>query len=348
MNRILEAVVGINSVPTPPGVSHEFADRISRAFGDAGRRWLSLLPETIARCVRVWDLTLEAPFEDLSFQYVIRARRADASPVVLKLGVPRDELVGEVRALRLYAGRGVVRLVAWDHALGALLLERVEPGFELAELATVDDIAATRNGGAAVRSLVALGLKPETPAGGAISIGSVEGDWAQAFDGYRQLAGRGSGPLPADVIHDAERRFGRLLSSGAIGDRIMLHGDLHHHNILKSSHDQDTWIVIDPKGVVGEPACEVASFLRNPGSVFAHDDDHSRTMHRRVEAIASVADLDPLRIRDWGVVGAVISAIWCIEDDGTDLNPTVSRLPIACARWLAPLRFSRMPLREDH
>ncbi|HAN15862.1 MAG TPA: aminoglycoside/hydroxyurea antibiotic resistance kinase, partial [Chloroflexi bacterium] len=94
--------------------------------------------------MRLWDLKLEAPYEHLSFQYVIRALRADGSPVVLKLGVPRDELDGEVRALRLYAGRGVVRLLETDHALGALLLERIEPGFQLAELARRDDVAATK------------------------------------------------------------------------------------------------------------------------------------------------------------------------------------------------------------
>ena len=339
MKSILPSVIGRNTVPSAPGVASEFAGRISRTFGDVGRHWLDTLPDTIARCVQRWDLTLEAPFEELSFQYVIRARRADASPVVLKLGVPRDELVGEVRALLAYAGRGVVPLVAWDHALGALLLERVEPGFQLADLAKVDDFAATRIGAAAMSMLVSHGVKPETRSGGATTFGSVEREWAQAFDGYRRLATRCSGHLPADVVLDAERRFDRLLASGAIGDQIMLHGDLHHHNILKSSIEEDTWIVIDPKGVVGEPACEVASFLRNPGSVLFGDNDHSKTMHRRIELIASITDLDPLRIRDWGMAGAVISAIWCIEDGPTDPDPTVWRLPVNCARWLAPLRF---------
>ncbi|HAH15611.1 MAG TPA: aminoglycoside/hydroxyurea antibiotic resistance kinase [Chloroflexi bacterium] len=318
----------------------DFVDRICRTFGDAGRRWLNTLPATIAHCVRLWDLKLEAPYEHLSFQYVIRALRADGSPVVLKLGVPRDELDGEVRALRLYAGRGVVRLLETDHALGALLLERIEPGFQLAELARRDDVAATKVGASVARSLLMLRVKPDDAACGAIVRGSIENGWAQAFDGYRALVGRGAGPLPADIVREAERRFDRLLSSSAVSDQIMLHGDLHHHNILKSSIESDAWIVIDPKGVIGEPACEVSAFLRNPGSVVATINDPQGLMHRRVEALASVADLDPLRIRDWGVVGSVVSAIWCIEDSEPDPDPTEWRLAIYCARWLAPLRFS--------
>ena len=324
----------------PPATPTDFVDRICRTFGDAGRRWLNTLPATIANCVRLWDLELEAPYEDLSFQCVIRALRTDGSPVVLKLGVPRDELDGEVQALRLYAGRGVVRLLESDHALGALLLERIEPGFQLAELARRDDIAATTVGATAARALLMLGVTAQEASSGAVSLGSIENDWARAFDGYRTLAGRGAGPLPADIVRDAECRFDRLISSVAVSDQIMLHGDLHHHNILKSSLDNDAWIVIDPKGVIGEPACELSAFLRNPGSVFAGNDDPAGSMHRRVEALASITDLDPLRVRDWGVVGSVVSAIWCIEDSEPAPDPIVWKLAINCARWLAPLRFS--------
>ena len=41
----------------------------------------------------------------------------------------------------------------------------------------------------------------------------------------------------------------------------LLHDDLHYDNILQNGDD---WLVIDPKGVMGEPAYEVAAFIRNP------------------------------------------------------------------------------------
>ena len=218
----------------------------------------------------------------------------------------------------------------------------------MAELAHRDDIAATAVGATAARVLLMLGVKPEEASSGAISLGSIENDWAQAFDGYRTLAGRGAGPLPADIVREGERRFDRLLSSVAVSDQIMLHGDLHHHNILKLSLDNDAWVVMCPKGVIGEPACEVSAFLRNPGSVVATNEDPTGLMHRRVEALASIADLDPLRIRDWGVVGSVVSAICCIEDSEPYPDPTVWRLAINCDRWPAPLRFIRLAWQADH
>jgi len=41
---------------------------------------------------------------------------------------------------------------------------------------------------------------------------------------------------------------------------VVLHGDLHHFNILSSG---DRWLAIDPKGIIGEPEFEPAAYLEN-------------------------------------------------------------------------------------
>jgi streptomycin 6-kinase len=47
---------------------------------------------------------------------------------------------------------------------------------------------------------------------------------------------------------------------------VLLHGDLHHDNIL---HDGNAWVAIDPKGLIGDPAYEIAPLLCNPIDKFA-------------------------------------------------------------------------------
>ena len=42
---------------------------------------------------------------------------------------------------------------------------------------------------------------------------------------------------------------------------VLLHGDLHHDNILRKG-DRD-WVVIDPQGVVGAGFLEAGRFLQN-------------------------------------------------------------------------------------
>jgi len=45
-------------------------------------------------------------------------------------------------------------------------------------------------------------------------------------------------------------------------DRVVLHGDLHHDNILLAT--REAWLAIDPHGIVGDPGYEVGAPLFNP------------------------------------------------------------------------------------
>ena len=41
----------------------------------------------------------------------------------------------------------------------------------------------------------------------------------------------------------------------------LVHGDFHHHNLLRHG---DRWLAIDPKPALGEPEYDVPPFLWNP------------------------------------------------------------------------------------
>lgn len=91
----------------------------------------------------------------------------------------------------------------------------------------------------------------------------------------------------------------------------LLHGDLHHHNVL---FDFDRgWVAIDPKGVVGEIEYEIGAALRNPyerPDLFASP----ATVERRLQLFTSKLNLDFKRALAWGFAQAVLSAIWSVED----------------------------------
>jgi hypothetical protein len=53
-------------------------------------------------------------------------------PIIVKIGWPHREMYGEPAALRWWGGHGAVRLFAHDPQRHALLLERCEPGDQLA------------------------------------------------------------------------------------------------------------------------------------------------------------------------------------------------------------------------
>lgn len=106
---------------------------------------------------------------------------------------------------------------------------------------------------------------------------------------------------------------------------VLLHGDLHHDNILQNGED---WLAIDPKGVIGESAYEVAAFIRNPPTLLAELRRTSpnaplstialakveNIIHNRVTRFAELLELPYQRILDWCFVQAVLSWVWALED----------------------------------
>jgi streptomycin 6-kinase len=136
-------------------------------------------------------------------------------------------------------------------------------------------------------------------------------DWFRGFARLRARSGGGTGPLPPRLFAHAEALFADLLAPQA--EPVVLHGDLHHGNILTAQ--RQPWLAIDPKGLVGEPAYEVGALLFNPSRLQA-DPEPGPILARRVDQLADELGLDRTRVRAWGVAQAVLSACWSLEDHG--------------------------------
>lgn len=269
--------------------------------GDDGKVWLEQLPALLENLRRRWSLEIEQPLSDLSYNFVAQARRRDGTPVMLKAGVPDDELLSEIAALRHYDGRGCVMLLEADPDVGAMLLERLEPGTMLVDL---DDERATRIAAEVMQTLW-------RPLPRLHSFVTVE-QWAQGLERLRATFDGGSGPFPPQLVEAAEQLFADLLASSS--EPVLLHGDLHHYNILAAQ--RAPWLVIDPKGVSGEPLYETGALLRNPMPQVGGWPDLRRTLTRRVDILAEQLEADRARIVAWGLAQAVLSSWWSYEDEG--------------------------------
>ncbi len=87
----------------------------------------------------------------------------------------------------------------------------------------------------------------------------------------------------------------------------MLHGDLHHGNVLAA--EREPWLVIDPKGVVGDPAYEPAVMLWNSHAGVGARDAADR-LAARLDILAEMLCHDRRRMAAWGFAQAVLSACW--------------------------------------
>ena len=281
-----------------------FKQTVSTTWGEPGALWLRGLPGLLEDCARRWSLTLALPFPNLTFHYVAPAVMADGTKAVLKVGVPGPDLRREAAALRVFDGRGSVRLLESDTEAGLLLLERLRPGTVLTTLADeAHDDAATTIAASVMRGL----WRPAPPGHDFPTVA----DWGMAFARLRERFGGGTGPLPAAQVERAEALFAELLASSAAP--VLLHGDLHHDNIL--SAQRQPWLAIDPKGLVGEPAYEVGALLRNLWTDRHRHQNPARMLERRAQRLAEELELDPVRVRDWAIAQVVLSAVWGVEDN---------------------------------
>jgi streptomycin 6-kinase len=272
--------------PYPPHFTHN----VIGAHGEAGRTWLAELPRISAGCAARWGLALGEPYE-LSFHMVRRATLPDGRAAVLKLIPPFDPLhQREAATLGAWGGGGAVALLGYAPERGALLLERAVPGTTLAH--HPDDDEATR---ITARLMRRLWVPP--PAG---YPGLTAAERYAALDEAR-------GTVPADLLDAARRQRDDLLATAA--PPVVLHGDLHHGNILRSGAG---WQAIDPHGISGEPCCEVPPLLYNPPMPAAR---LATRFPRRTAILAAELGLPVGRIRRWAFVGAVLSAWWSYEDD---------------------------------
>lgn len=276
-----------------------FGQTIREVHGEQGALWLQQLPALLTEYAQRWALQLGSPFA-LSYNYVLSARRADGSAVVVKAGYPAAELRCEIAALRLYNGDNMVQLLDADSERGVMLLEQLQPGEMLATL--TDDEEATLIGATMMRKL----WRPAPINHPFPTVAK----WAEGLQRHRARFAGGVGPLPKLLFEAAEANFRDLLAANE--PAMLLHGDLHHYNILRAQ--RQPWLAIDPKGVVGDPAYEVGAFLYNPD--LAQRPNLDRLLQRRMDLLAEQLAFDRERIRGWGVAQAVLSACWTIEDQG--------------------------------
>jgi streptomycin 6-kinase len=295
-----------------------FKKTIIGVHGKSGIEWLRTLPALIEECIDRFSICLSTPFDGLSYNLAIPGILADGTKAVLKLGVPGKELTTEAYALGLYGGSGAVRLLEADTERGILLLEQAIPGDPICHRENEDPSTAI-----AATAMIRLWRDPS-----AETVFPSLADWYRGFEKLRAQFCGTTGPFPAAMVERAERLSSELLASSR--GAVVLHGDLHHFNILAAT--REPWLVIDPKGVIGDRAFEPAIFLLNQIPKGLTDAEITRLLRRRVSIFAEALSVPRERIIGWVCSFAVLSAWWSCEDstDGWEEDIALAEMVSSC------------------
>ncbi len=97
----------------------------------------------------------------------------------------------------------------------------------------------------------------------------------------------------------------------------LLHGDLHHWNILRS--ESRGWQAIDPKGVIGQPLLESARFLDNQITLTDNLGDHA-ALDGMLAVFSRKFPAAKLQVAKSLFILLVLSACWSHENHSPKLS----------------------------
>src|SRR5262245_16477746 len=210
--------------------------------------WLDSLSAMLEELTGRWSLRTGPPFEhaNVTCSWVAPVVCADGISAVLKLGMPHMEGASEIGGLRFWNGNPTVRLLEADDDLGAMLLERCEPGTSLRPVPEPDQDVVI------ARLLRRLWRQPPSPYPFR-PLSAMIDDWCE------ETMGRSGEWTDPGLVHDGLRHF-RNLSQPSRRD-VLLATDLHAGNVLRAQ--REPWLAIDPKPFVGDPAYDATQHLLN-------------------------------------------------------------------------------------
>ena len=298
--------------------------RKALAQGDEGRRWLDELPVLVDAVATEWALDIGEPLSGASGGYVTNVVSADGTAAVLKAAIP-DGLAGqalfadELLALLLGAGPAYVNVLAYDEQRRVVLLERL--GRRLSQLglpleSEIGVVAATL---AASWRPVAADTRLRRGDDKALWLGEFIHDlWDESPGACQEVTAR-------QAFRYAQSRHDAFDPSRA----VLIHGDGHPGNILENPEAAGGGLafkLIDPEGLVSEPAHDLGIPLRSWNEAFLAGDPSGDAM-AACTALADLTGVDGSGIWEWAFIERVSTGLYLKQlgyDEGAAAYLTVA------------------------
>lgn len=280
-----------------------FEESVAAAY-PTPESWRAEASDTVRRMLQRWELRPVDAFAGGIAGAVIRVAQSDGSPAVLKVAYPHLEGVFEAVGLQAFPAGLAPVVLRQDPWTWSMLLTEVTPGTPL------------RDSGLAVRDALTIGGALQASLTG----GTVPDSLPRLAEAMTSYAEQGRARLSAQShaldllgVRDAVvRAFDELEELGQTGPTgSLLHGDLNPGNVLLSG---DTWLVVDPKPLVGDPAFDLWPLVAQTGDPF-HTPDPVARVRDNLTTVCAAAGQDPARVARWGAARTGLNVSWYLAEN---------------------------------
>ncbi|GGD60017.1 aminoglycoside phosphotransferase family protein [Paenibacillus nasutitermitis] len=266
-----------------------------------GREFYEDVARKMERFAHKWTLTSFELIPSYSANLVFKCHAANYGRVVLKIGRPSSgEINAEFNTLRHYNGKRFCKVIDADIENALLLEECVEPGKPLREETNLHQRLAV------FCSLYdGLHLPP---------------DKENSYPAYSGWVGRITEYM--SKREDCIELYGHMKKaqdihtsiSALYSQTMLLHGDFHHDNILLGK--EGAYIIIDPKGVLGDPVFDIPRFILNE-----FDDEITAETYRKINEIIAILEknlqIPNAILKQCLYVETAMGICWSVEDGST-------------------------------
>jgi streptomycin 6-kinase len=275
--------------------------------GPEGERWLADLPRLLAELEGEWAITAGESLAGGTAAYVARARTRDGQPVVLKIGLPTEDVGAEIQALADADGRGYVRLLASDARRRAMLQEALGSSLETLQLPPEEAMAILC---AMLREAWKLPVTDERRATHAEEKAAAL--HRMVVDLWKEL----DGPCSERVMREALRCAERRASAFSLDRCVVVHGDSHPANALQVLRPRPGaevgFVFVDPDGFLAEPAYDLGVVLRDWCEQVLAAEDPRELLRMYCDLLAGETGIDDTAIWEWAFVERVTSGLFSL------------------------------------
>jgi streptomycin 6-kinase len=245
-----------------------------------------------------WRIRAGVSIADTRSSFVYRVERQDADAAILKILKPdgMNELPG-MAFLDWRGGKGAVSLI--DRFESACLLEDAGSRILRDYHGEFGDEAATD-----IILSVLHELHASSPSPAPAELVPLPRHFQSLFHTVDR---------ETSSAHDDLLRWGAALAQELLSEQTdirPLHGDLHHDNIVTGS--PRGWLAIDPQGLIGDPAYDVANVFGNPlyGIMDILD---PRRIGRLACSFSAALGCPETKILRYAAAHAAVSICWSLE-----------------------------------
>ena len=244
-----------------------------------------------------WNLKNVTAIYDNNDKAVYSSDSDEWGNVILKVNKNKDELSKEYAMLKEMNGKSSCRVFAYDAEHGLLIEERIIPGVVLRN---------EQNATERVNNFLIMFRDIHKTVDNAQGFETYI-DWLNKADVF--CSSNNVDMLIAKNMHMAHKIGEELFCK--YDDRVLLHGDLHHDNMLLN--DKGTYCMIDPKGVIGPEIFDLPRYILNEMD-YATDDKCKQHISNIIEMISKKLNYPFQDIMKLFFMEVVLANVWCIED----------------------------------